>query len=179
MKKNLVKVRDVLPATSALPVQPVPLENEPPHRKLARLTREHQSVTEQLQTLKKSWAERNIKAQACRQAVSTPEVTHFETTKRELALQLLDLQTQIGALNKELRANKAARQAGRQPPARANGSALKKTCPLKSHPQWDAYFRLAAENELEPRLLAQIERSAKSLLQHALETGVESEGGTV
>jgi hypothetical protein len=167
-KSPLVKLADVLP--TQLPVQPVPLENEPAHRKLARLAREHQSVTEQLQT---------FKAQACRLAVSTPEVTHFETTKRELALQLLDLQTQIGALNKELRANKAACQAGRQPPARANGSALKKTCPLKSHPQWDAYFRLAAENELEPCLLAQIERSAKSLLQHALETGVESEGGTV
>lgn len=171
-KENLVKIADVLPVKRSLPAQPVPLQNEPTHRKLARLTREHAETTSALQELKRAWAERNIKAQACRQAVSTPEVTHFETQKRELALKIQAIQTEIGATNRELREHKASRQGNgsKQPsqPARPI-----KTCPLKSHSQWDAYFRLAAENELEPRLLAQIERSAKSLLQHALETGIE------
>ena len=169
-KPNLVKVRDVLPAAAGdlISSQPIPLENEAPHRKLARLTREHSETTAALQELKRSWAERNVKAQACRQAISTPEITHFEEQKRTLALRLLDLQTQIGATNKELREQKAERQ--------GNGSKvveLKKKCPLKNHAAFATYFLLAARDVLPPGLYDQTERGAKALLQHALATGVE------
>jgi hypothetical protein len=147
------------------------LENEPPHRRLARLTREHAEITLNLQELKKEWAQRNIKAQAVRQPVSTPEITHFENQKRELALTLLNIQTQIGATNKELRQRKAVKQQS----VSTNGSKAVSTkeAPLKEHREYPIYFLLAARNELDVRLFASVERAAKSMLQHALETGVQ------
>jgi hypothetical protein len=170
MKKNLVKVRDVLPVQRSLPVEPVPLENEPPHRKIARLTWEHSETTTALQELKRSWAERNIKAQACRQAVSTPEVTHFENEKRELAHKIQALQTEIGATNKEIRERKAERQTN------SNGSKhppQQKTRPFAADLEFETYFRLAAHSELAPALYAQIERCAKSMIADARRMGVE------
>jgi hypothetical protein len=48
----------------------------------------------------------------------------------------------------------------------------KATSPLKSHPAWDQYWRLACENQLAPGLLKDIEAEAKGLLVQAL-TGLE------
>jgi hypothetical protein len=153
-----------------------PLEAEPPHRRLARLTREQGEITLKLQELKKEWAARNIKAQACRQPVTTPEITHFENEKRALALALLNIQTEIGATNKALRQRKVEHRNN----SRLNSNeritkapAAPKQAPLKEHREYPVYFLLAAKNELDARLFASVERAAKSMLQHALETGVE------
>lgn len=168
-KPTLVRVGDALPHIASLPADPPPLENEQPHRRLARLTREHAETTRALQELKRSWAERNIKAQACRQAVATSEVTHFETTKRELALRLLEIQTGIGAANKELRERKVQKQGNGSKPA-----APPKTKPLAADFEFDVYFRLAAHNELALALYAQVERVAQSLMADARRNGVDA-----
>jgi hypothetical protein len=169
-----LKTLNGLPS-SAGSTEPPPLETEPPHRKLARLNREHAATTEALQALKRAWAERNIKAQACRQAVPTSEITHFEDQKRTLALGLLSLQSEIGATNKAIRERS---KAGGAPTSPASESAPRKrakskACPLKEHPSFDQYFRLAAENELENGLYDRLEAAAKSMLSHALATGIE------
>jgi hypothetical protein len=179
MTKPLKALR-ALPPVSTTPSAP-PLEAEPAHKKLARLNNEHAVATEEIRQLKADWAERNIKAQACRQAVSTAEQTHVETQKRELASRLMEIQTQIGALNRELRAKKASRNGNGnrphvtvQPVAVVNvDRTLKKEHPLKSHPAWDQYWRLACENQLAPGLLKDIEAEAKGLLSHALKTRLE------
>jgi len=149
-----------------------PLENEPPHRRLSRLSREHADITLKLQELKREWAARNIKAQACRQPVSTPEITHFENQKRELALRLLNIQTEIGATNKALRQRKVG-NSSRLNSHETNSAKPLKEAPLKEHREYPVYFLLAARNELDARLFASVERAAKSMLQHALETGVQ------
>jgi hypothetical protein len=170
MPRKIVKRLAELPEASGEPAVPR-LEAEAPHRKLARLTKELRSTTEALQALKHDWAERNVKAQACRQAVSTPEVTHFETQKRTLALRIQEIQTQIGATNKALRERKSERQAGR---AKLNQAVREpKAGPLKTHPEYLQYFFLAAQNELTREMLAQIERTAKAMLHDATTMGVE------
>jgi chromosome segregation ATPase len=169
VKAKLSSLEQLSPSSVSTVAAP-PLEAEAPHKRLARLNRELTETVETLQALKKAWAEKNVKMQACRQAVSTPEVTHHETHKRELALRLLDLQTQIGALNRELRLSKASAKA---PRPRSNGAKLSKKCPLKDHSQYAAYFLLAARDQLHPDLYDQVERTAKSMLQHALGCGLE------
>jgi hypothetical protein len=151
-----------------------PLESEPLHQRLARLTREQERVTEALRELKRAWAERNIKAQATRTPIPTAEMTHVENRRREFAGELLQIQTQIGAVNREIRERKAEHSEGnsRGTPLVKNGT-KRKACPLKEHPSYDQYFRLAAENELEAGLYRRIEAAAKSMLSHALKTGVE------
>jgi hypothetical protein len=154
---------------------PPPLESEAPHKRLARLNRELVQATETIQALKKQWAERNLKAQACRQAVSTAEVTHFENEKRDQAAKILRIQTEIGAANKLVRERS---KNGGAPTSPASESAPRKrakskACPLKEHPSFDQYFRLAAENELENGLYDRLEAAAKSMLSHALATGIE------
>jgi len=61
---------EFLPA-NGLPPAPPPLESEPPHRKLARLAREHTRTVETLKELKKDWVTKNIQPQATRQPIST------------------------------------------------------------------------------------------------------------
>ncbi len=86
MPRKIVKRLAELPEASGEPAAP-PLEAEPPHRRLARLSKELVDVTREIRELKKAWATKNIKAQSIRQAISTPEITHYENKKRELALQ--------------------------------------------------------------------------------------------
>src|SRR6516162_1944493 len=92
---------ETLPSVNGSPpASSPPLESEPPHKRLARLTREHERVTEALQQLKKDWATQNIRAQQCRQPIPTATITHIENRRRELAGELLRIQTEIGATNK-------------------------------------------------------------------------------
>src|SRR5271166_1475653 len=103
----LVTLRDALP-TPALPQEAPKLKHEALHQRLARLTREHADVTQQLQALKRTKAQRSIEAQDRRQTISTAENNDFANKRRALAKQLLDIQTQIGATNKMLRQSNAA-----------------------------------------------------------------------
>ena len=148
------KINNLLPIPDSLhPAMrvPPPLEAEPPHRRLARLTSEHAETTAKLQELKKAWAERNMKAQARRQAISTAEITAFEKAKRELALAIQNVQTAIGRTNKEIRERRL-----NPPPAAAKPKIIRsKDNPLKEHREYPIYFLLAARNELEPRLFPQ------------------------
>jgi hypothetical protein len=162
-------------ALEVIPSAPPPLESEAPHRRLARLNKELVKATEAIQSLKKQWVQRNLKAQSCRQAVSTAELTHFENQKRDLAASILRLQTEIASTNKEIRERKQSRgSAGSFAEAAPVKTGTKsKKCPLKEHAAFDQYFRLAAENELEPSLYDRIEAVAKSLLGDALRNGVE------
>jgi hypothetical protein len=107
-------------------------KGEPPHRKLARLNADLVKTTEQLQAIKKEWATKNIKAQQLRISVSTPEVTHFENAKRDLASRLLAIQTEIGALNKELHANKAQRNGNHHGDQEPEKVIQQKVAPLNS-----------------------------------------------
>jgi hypothetical protein len=79
---------ETLPSSSGLPPAAPPLESEPPHRKLARLER----ITEALRELKRTWAEKNIRAQVTRTPIATSEVTHVENRRRELTSELLKIQ---------------------------------------------------------------------------------------
>jgi hypothetical protein len=106
------------------------------------------------------------------------ENTFVENSRRELNSQLQAIQAQIGATNKEVRARKAARKNGSSTASpvvvseERQGTKSKK-CPLRSHAEYPAYFLIAAQNELDPRLFERIERAAKSLLAHALRVGIE------
>ena len=166
-------IAEVLPNEVPTWAPSPPLETEQPHRKLARLNGEQVRVTEQIRIHSKAWAERNLRSQSVRERVTTPEITAYKNEHRELASRLLDIQTQIGACNKLIREHKARRAGNAKRDDKPN-FVSKKNCPLKSHPQWDCYFRVAAENSLAPAMLKQIEADAKSLLAHALETGVDT-----
>jgi hypothetical protein len=180
-----MKMTKTLKALKAIPKnvvapEPPPLECERPHAKIARLTREMTETTEAIQTLKRTFAARNMKAQQLRQCVSSAEITAHQAEHSRLAARLAALQTELGDTNRELRANKAERQSARHvnggpvdtPEPRSNGAKL--TGPVKSRPDFCVYFRLAAENELEPRLFQHIERVAKTMIHAAIENGVES-----
>jgi hypothetical protein len=160
-----------LPAETGSTESP-PLESELPHKRLARLNREAARVTEALRELKRDWAEKNIRAQVTRTPIATTEITFVENKRRELAGELLRIQTEIGATNKEIRERKAGGSAGSsaEPPRERVKS---KKFPLKEHAAFDEYFRLAAQNELEASLYDRLEAAAKSMLSHALKTGVE------
>jgi hypothetical protein len=165
---------ETLLSVNGAPSAPPPLESEPPHKRLARLSRDHERITEALRELKRDWAAKNIRAQATRQSISTAEITHVENRRRELASQLLKIQTEIGATNKALRERKAGGNgitvsSGESAPPKRIRS---KKCPLREHAAFNQYFRLAAENKLESGLYARIEASAKSMLSHALQTGI-------
>jgi hypothetical protein len=173
MPRKVVKRLAELPSASARPVVP-PLEAEAPHRRLARLSQELVDATQAIQDLRKTWAAKNIKAQSVRQTISTPEITHYETRKRELALRIQSLQTGIGETNRELRERKAERQATKS--AKATTPALApapKTGPIRNHPAFDQYFHLAARNELTPALYAQVERTARAMIADAFKMGLE------
>ena len=169
-KPEIVAVVEVLP--SDIPTQPEspPLENEPPHRALARCNARHAQLTEELRQLKADWAAKNIKAQQLHLPVSTPEITHVAQRRRELHLELEKTQAEIGRLNKLVRERKFARQAGKP----VNGDRVEpKRMPLADDPEFPSYFVLAAKNELVPALYAQVERVAKSLMHEAKKMGIE------
>jgi hypothetical protein len=161
--------------TGRLSTSTPPLEAEPAHRKLARLNREAADTVTLLQQLKKEWATKNIRAQATHTSIPTSEVSHVESQRRELTSQLQNIQSQIGILNRELRAKKAAgngaKDVAKAAPARVGSKS--KRCRLREHVEFPVYFALAARNELSEELFAQIERSAKSMLSQALKTGIE------
>ena len=156
------------------------LEAEPLHRRLHRLDGELRKATEALQQFNKEWAERNVKAQACRLAISTPEITFAANKRRELAARIREIQTEIGIANKERRSLNAKTS------QKASGGGLEgellpfpkkqvrsKNCPLKQHREGTGYFELAARDELAPDLYPRVERTAKALLEHAISTGIE------
>jgi len=177
--KSLKNLAELTPDGKDEPSSPPALVAEPLHRRLARLNRELTKATEELQSFNREWAKKNIEAQTCRLPISTPELTHAANKRRELALEIQRLQTELGSANKERRqlnakASQEALPAEQTPlaipPKRITNL---KRCPLKEHREWTVYFELAARDELTPELYTQVERSAKSLLQHALETGIE------
>jgi len=177
--KPVKNLADLTPNTKVLVASP-PLEAEPLHRRLARLDREPKKATEELQSFNKEWAEKNIKAQTCRLAISTPQITFAANKRRELAARIQEIQSQLEIANRERRTLNV--KSSQKTPAADSADTLagpskritnSKRCPLKEHWEWAVYFTLAARDELAPELYAQVERSAKSLLQHALATGVE------
>jgi hypothetical protein len=165
MKKNLVKVRDVLPATPSLPTEPVPLEREQPHKALARANARHAKLTEELRTLKSDFAAENIRAQKTRTPISTSRITHVETRRRELHLELEKAQAEIGRLNKAIRENKAQRQGnGSKRPARLPEP---KKMPFVDDPEFPAWFHLASKGTLAPALYAELLRTTKAMMYDA------------
>jgi hypothetical protein len=139
------------------------------------LAKEEVEVTDGIRNLKAERHAANVKAQQQRQCVPSAMITHWETTHRELAARLLAIHTEQTAINKELRANKAARKANGYDgvigdfPDRPKPL---KTEPLKKSADWLIYFRLAAQNELDAKTFARIERVAKSMAEHARINGV-------
>jgi hypothetical protein len=161
---------------------PPALEAEPPHRRLAKLVSEQVRLIEELQSHKTAWAHHNFEAQRIHQPPSSAEQTAYKQHHRDLSCRLAEINLQIGQTNKVIRQHKAEVQLRKSKPRETNGDAersatprhgLLKTCPLKSHPAWDQYFRLACENQLAPGLLASIEKEAKGLLSQSLQTGIE------
>jgi chromosome segregation ATPase len=151
---------------------PPPLEFELPSKRLARLNAEHAKTVEELQKLKREWAAENMAAQIARITVASSRLAWVEKKKGELAQKILDLSTQIGSINREIRANNAARHGGQhQPRMEANGQS--KTCPFKSRADWPQYFLLAAKDALTPELYAQIERGAKGLMEQSRLMGID------
>jgi hypothetical protein len=167
-----LKTLEGLPAETGSTESP-PLESELPHKRLARLNREAARVTEALRELKRDWAEKNIRAQLTRTPIATSEITFVENKRHELAGELLRIQTEIGATNKEIRERKAGGSAGSLAEPVNRKRTQSKKCPLREHAAFDQYFRLAAENELEASLYGRIEAAAKSMLAQALKTGIE------
>jgi hypothetical protein len=170
-KKPLVNVAAALPRISPLPEDPPPLENVPVHVQLARANSRHAKLTEELRTLKANFAAENIKAQQTRTPIPTSRITFVETKRRELHLALEATQSEIGKLNKLVREGKVHKQGNgsRQPPQ----AAPPKTGPLRDHPKWDFFVRLACENQLPPEMLKRVEAEAKGLLSQALRTGID------
>jgi hypothetical protein len=88
---------------------------------LARLNRDHERVTEALRELKREWAAKNIRAQATGMPIATSEVTHVENKRRELAGELLRIQTEIGATNKKNSGSETNQPGRAGPRTRAKG----------------------------------------------------------
>jgi hypothetical protein len=162
-----------LPKADIHVVEPPPLQFEPPHKVLARLTAEQARLVEEIRSHKTAWAQRNMVAQNKRQTIATSELAAFKEHHGDLSKALADTSLKIGEINRELRANKAARQNGRPEPIVETRTKSKKESPLKNHPEWLTYFHLAAREELAEGLYEQVERSAKALLQHSLDVGIE------
>jgi hypothetical protein len=148
---------------------PPKLEAEQPHMRLSRLTSEQVRLVEELQSHKQEWASRNRVAQDTHQPPSTPEIQAFKQHHRDLSSRLAAVNLEIGQVNREIRQHKAEVQA-----RKANGAPeAVKTEPLKQSKDWLVYFKLAAENELDAKLIKQIERVAKSMAEHARINGVD------
>lgn len=151
---------------------PAPLEAESPHRKLARLTADQDRLTREIREHKEAWARRNLTAQYKRQAVSNAESTAFREHHADLAAALAKVQLEIGQVNRELRGHRAKRNSKG---ALRNGvEKPEKKCPLKQHDAYPCYFMLAAKDVIhDEEMYKKMESAAKSMLQHALQTGVE------
>jgi hypothetical protein len=165
-------LKDLKPGAVSARLAP-PLEHEQPHRALARANSQHTKLTEELRQLKADWAAQNVRAQATRIAISTSEITHVETRRRELHLQLEATQAEIGRLNKEIRERKAEH--------RSNGTKQQlakivepKTLPFKEDPEFPAYFLLAARESLVPSMYAAVLRVAKAIMGDARKMGLEA-----
>ena len=167
-KTTIAAALDVVQLPPASFEAPVPLENEPPHRVLARANARHAKLTEELRALKSQWTAKNIKAQQCRQPIPTPEITHVETRRRELQSALMETQAEIARINKLIREHKVVRQAGK--PLKGD-AAQPKRMPLGDDPEFPAYFVLVAKTELAPSLYAQVERIAKAMLRDGQKMG--------
>jgi hypothetical protein len=154
-----------------------PMQFEPPHKMLARLTSEQERLTQEIREHKTAWAQRNMVAQNKRQTISTAELTAFKQHHGELSKALAETSLKIGELNRELRANKVARQNGKhsqaEPEIEARRVDVKVKAPMKRHKEFSVYFLLAAEQELDKRMFDKIVSVSKSMLANALEMGVE------
>jgi hypothetical protein len=153
--------------------EPPPLERESPHRALSKANKRHAQLTEALRQLRSDWAAKNIRAQQLKIAIATSEITHVEKRRRELHLALESTQAEIGRLNKEIKEKKAAskqspRQLHEQTPA-----VRKKKMPFADDPVFPSYFILAAKEELDSKLYAQVERLALSLMHDAYKNGID------
>ena len=122
--------------------------------------------TEALSELKHDWAEKNIKAQATRTPIATSEIMHVENKRRELAGELLKIQTEIGATNKEIRPQKPTSQViqGR---IRARKEAEER------ENDFLVMFYMVAKDSLDPRQVAALESGAKALLKDAEQMGID------
>jgi hypothetical protein len=167
-----------LPKADIHLVEPPPLQFEPPHKVLARLTAEQERLVKEIQEHKKAWATRNMVAQNKRQTISTMELTAFKTHHSELAGALAKTNLKIGELNREMRERRAERQNGQridvEPPPAANSSRRmpKKECPDKKRDDWADWFLLAAREALTDPLYKDVERTAKSMIESAQMMGV-------
>ncbi len=159
----------------AIDPAPPPLEAVPLHTQLARANSQHAKLTEQLRQLKADWASRNIRAQELRTPISTPEVTFVETRRRNLHLALEATQAEIGRVNREIKEKKAPPKASHRGSSHDVQAATRKPkrMPYADDPAFPVYFILAAKEELEPKLYAQVECLALSLIHHARCNGVE------
>jgi hypothetical protein len=111
MSKSLKSLKSIPKADVHLVDLPS-LEFEPPHKVLARLISEQTRLVlvEEIRSHKTSWAERNFVAQNKRQKISSAELTAFREHHSALSTALAEVNLKIGEVNRELRANKAARQ---------------------------------------------------------------------
>jgi hypothetical protein len=170
---RLAKALKQLPAVidgNQLPAEPPPLENEPPHRRLARATAEQSRCTEALRELKRSFAAKNLQAQLTRTPISTAEQTHVARQRHELHLQLESAQAQIAAANKEIREKKATAQTGAKPKEPKLRDVKK--APFRQDREFVEFFYLAAEATLTEPLFATIIRTAKSMMFDAAKMGL-------
>jgi hypothetical protein len=171
-----LKSLKAIPATVHV-VEPPPMEFEPPHKLLARLTAEQERLVKEIREHKTAWARRNMVAQHKRQTVASAELTAFREHHADLSKALAEVNLRIGEVNREMRAVRAARMQPRvdepDPPIRRNG--FKQEGPMKRHKEFPVYFMLAAEQQLDAKLFDRIVSVAKSLLGNALAMGVEEE----
>lgn len=175
---ELKTLQDLQPKAKGSAGPPPPLQGEPLHQQIARLNRELTKATEDLQAFNHEWAQKNIQAQSVRLPIPTPELTFAANKRRELAAEIQRLQSELGMANRKRRPLSAASQKSSQADHNAQvvvspKRTRSKSCPLKEHREWLVYFELAAREELTPQLYGLVERTAKSLLSHALQTGVE------
>jgi chromosome segregation ATPase len=157
-------------------VEPPPLEAEPPHRKIARLTSEQERLVREIQEHKTAWAQRNFQAQNKRQTISSAELTAFQAHHSDLAKALAEVNLAIGETNRQVRQHKAELQAWKanpNPPEPVRRNGIKQTAPIKRHVAFPSYFMLAAEVELPEGMFKKVVATAKSMLGDAITNGVE------
>jgi hypothetical protein len=91
MVKQL-KTLKALSKNGVVTKEPPPLEAEPPHKRLARLTSEQERLTKEIQEHRSAWASRNQMAQDTHQTPATSETQAFKQYHRELAARLAAVQ---------------------------------------------------------------------------------------
>jgi hypothetical protein len=170
-----LKTLKALSKNGVVTQEPPKLEAEPPHRRLARLTEEQDKLVREIQSHKQAWADRNQIAQQTHQPPATPEITAFKQHHRDLSCRLAAVNLEIGATNREIRQHKAEVAVRKVKPADqpASRNGLKLKAPIKRHVEFPAYFLLAAEAEMDPRMFSKVESVAKSMLRDAMTNGLE------